>query len=108
MDTTHHQNMNAHIFRLQPADIIKFAGEPCRVVRVSESAAVIAIRRPARSFTTLAGKPVSFQPKPRTAYISPNSEVEIIHRPTSELRSQTTVREANRPAWGTHLVAGLG
>ena len=72
--------MSAHIFTLQPGDIIKFDGEPCRVVRVSESAAVIAIRRPAREFTTLAGKTVSFQPKPRTAYISPNSEVEILNR----------------------------
>ena len=72
--------MNAHIFRLQPGDIIKFDGEPCRVVRVSESAAIIAIRRPARQFTTLGGKVVAFQPKPKTAYISPNSEVEILNR----------------------------
>ena len=72
--------MSTHIFRLQPGDIIKFDGEPCRVVRVSESAAVIAIRRPAREFTTLFGKTVHFQPKPRTAYISPNSEVEILNR----------------------------
>ncbi len=72
--------MTTHIFRLQPGDIIKFDGEPCRVVRVSESAAVIAIRQPARSFTTLGGKHVQFQPKPRTAHISPNSEVEILNR----------------------------
>jgi hypothetical protein len=72
--------MSTHIFRLQAGDIIKFDGEPCRVVRVSESAAVIAIRRPARQFTTLAGKAVQFQPKARTAYISPNAEVEIINR----------------------------
>ena len=72
--------MSAHIFRLQSGDIIKFEGEPCRVVRVSESAAVIAIRKPARTFTTLGGKRVHFQPKPRTAYISPNSEVEILNR----------------------------
>ena len=72
--------MTTHIFTLQPGDIIKFEGEPCRVVRVNESAAVIAIRTPARSFTTLGGKRVHFQPKPRTAYISPNSEVEILNR----------------------------
>ena len=51
-----------------------------RVARVSESAAVIAIRKPARTFTTLSGKRVQFQPKPRTAYISPCSEVEILNR----------------------------
>ena len=73
-------NADTFIFRLQPGDIIKFENQPCRVVRVSESAAVIAIRRPARSFTTLAGKTVQFQPKPRTAYISPNSEVPILNR----------------------------
>jgi hypothetical protein len=72
--------MHTHIFRLQPGDIIKFDGEPCRVVRVSESAAIIAVRTPARSFTTLSGKRVQFQPKPRTAHISPNSEVEILNR----------------------------
>ena len=72
--------MTTHIFRLQPGDIIKFEGEPCRVVRVGESAAVIAIRRPVRTFTTLGGKRVQFQPKPRTAHISPNSEVEILNR----------------------------
>ena len=72
--------MNSHIFHLQPGDIIKFDGEPCRVVRVSESAAVIAIRKTARVFTTLGGKRVQFQPKPRAAYISPNSEVEILNR----------------------------
>ena len=72
--------MSTHIFRLHPGDIIKWEGEPCRVVRVNESAAVIAVRRPAREFTTLAGKAVHFQPKPRTARISPNSEVEILNR----------------------------
>ena len=51
------------------------------MTRVTESAATIAIKRPARQFTTLFGKTVRFQPKPRTAYISPNSEVEILNRP---------------------------
>jgi len=72
--------MNTTTFRLHPGDIIKWEGEPCRVIRVTESAATIAIRRPARTFTTLFGKTVRFQPKPRTAYISPNSEVEILTR----------------------------
>ena len=72
--------MNTTSFRLHPGDIIKWDGQPCLVRRVTESAATIAIRRPARQFTTLFGKTVSFQPKPRTAYISPNSEVEILNR----------------------------
>jgi len=72
--------MTTHIFRLQAGDIIKFDGEPCRVVRVTESAAVIAIRKPARQFTTLAGKAVKFQPSPKRVWISPNAEVEILNR----------------------------
>ena len=67
-------------YTLRAGDLVEYAGQPCRVIRVSESAAVIAIRQPARSFTTLGGKRVHFQPKPRTAYISPNSEVEILNR----------------------------
>ena len=73
--------MNTTTFRLQAGDIIKWDGQPCRVTRVTESAATIAIKRPAREFTTLSGKTVRFQPKPRTAYISPNSECEILNRP---------------------------
>ena len=74
------ENMSTHIFRLQPGDIIKWDGEPCRVVRVNESAAVIAIRKPVREFQTLAGKNVKFQPSPKHVWISPNSEVEILNR----------------------------
>ena len=72
--------MSTHVFRLQAGDIIKWEGEPCRVVRVTESAATIAIRRPARKFTTLAGKTVHLQPSPKLARISPNAEVEILNR----------------------------
>ena len=72
--------MNTTSFRLRAGDIIKWDGQPCLVRRVTESAATIAIKRKAREFTTLFGKTVRFQPKPRTAYISPNSEVEILNR----------------------------
>ena len=72
--------MNSQTFRLHPGDIIKWEGQPCLVKRVTESAATIAIPQPARKFTTLSGKTVRFQPKPRTAYISPDSEVEILNR----------------------------
>ena len=67
-------------YTLRAGDLVEYACQPCRVIRVSESAAVIAIRKPARTFTTLSGKRVQFQPKPRTAYISPCSEVEILNR----------------------------
>ena len=72
--------MTTHLFRLQPGDIIKFDGEPCRVIRVNDCAAVIAVRKPARSFTTLFGKTVTIQPGPALVRISPNSETEILNR----------------------------
>ena len=72
--------MTTHIFRLQPGDIIKFDGEPCRVIRVNDCAAVIAVRKPARQFTTLFGKTVTIQPGPALVRISPNSETEILNR----------------------------
>jgi hypothetical protein len=75
-----HQTMSTHIFRLQPGDIIKFDGEPCRVVRVSESAAIIAVRTPARTITPRFGPPVTIQPSPKLVRISPNSEIPILNR----------------------------
>jgi hypothetical protein len=74
--------VKTYILPLQPGDIIKFEGEPCRVVRVNDCAAVIAVRRPARQFTTLAGKTVRLQPSPKTVRISPYSQVEILNRNT--------------------------
>jgi hypothetical protein len=72
--------MSTHIFRLQAGDIIKFDGEPCRVVRVNDCAAVIAVRTPARTITPRFGPPVTIQPSPKLARISPNAEVEILNR----------------------------
>ena len=69
-------------FRLHGGDTVLFNGQPCPVVRVSDCAAVVAVTRPAREFTTLLGKRVSFQPKPALVRISPNAEIPILHRPT--------------------------
>jgi hypothetical protein len=67
-------------FRLRAGDVIRYAGQDCRVLRVSECVAVIALARPPRQFTTLFGQTISIQPKPALIRISPNSEVQILNR----------------------------
>ena len=67
-------------FRLRPGDVIRLDGKPCPVVRVNDCAAVVAVARPARTFTTLLGKRVRIQPKPALVRISPNAELEILNR----------------------------
>ena len=68
------------LYRLRPGDIIDYSGQQCRVIRVSDCAAVIAITKPAREFTTLFGARVRIQPKPALVRISPNSELQILNR----------------------------
>ena len=70
--------MNAYPFKLRAGDVILFEQQPCEVLRVNDCAAVIAVTRPAREFTTLFGKQVRFQPKPRLVRISPNSEAAVL------------------------------
>lgn len=73
--------MNAEpAYRLRAGDLICLGGQPGLVVRVNDCAAVVAITKPARQFTTLAGKTVTFQPKPALVRISPDSAVPILNR----------------------------
>ena len=72
--------MTTEIFRLRAGDLIRYEGKPCRVLRVSESSAVVAVTKPAREFTTLFGVRVRIQPKPAIVRISPESEVPILNR----------------------------
>ena len=67
-------------FRLRAGDVIRLDGQPCRVVRVSECSAVVAMTKPPREFTTLLGMRVRIQPKPGLVRISPQSEVPILNR----------------------------
>ena len=71
--------MHTH-FRLKAGDIIRLEGKPCQVLRVNDCAAVVAMARPARTFTTLFGKTVTLQPKPALVRISPNAELPILNR----------------------------
>ena len=72
--------MNSTPYRLRAGDVIRYDGKPCRVVRVTDCAAVVAVTKPARTFTTLAGKTVTLQPSPALVRISPNSEIQILNR----------------------------
>ena len=73
-------NSFAPRFRLCAGDTVRFDGQPCRVLRVTESSAVIALAKEPREFVTLAGVRVRLQPSPSLLHISPNSEVPILNR----------------------------
>jgi len=67
-------------FRLRAGDVIRFDNRLCRVMRVSECAAVVIMNQPVRDFKTRFDKPVRFQPPPKLFRVSPNAEVEILNR----------------------------
>jgi len=69
-----------HPLRLRAGDVILFNGRLCRVLRVTECAAVVLMNRPIREFTTRFDKPVRFQPPPVQFRISAESEVPIVNR----------------------------
>ena len=67
-------------FTLRAGDLVEYAGQPCRVVRVSESAAVVEVIQKPRTITPRFGKPVTIQPAPKRERISANSEIPILNR----------------------------
>ena len=69
-----------HLFRLHAGDVIRYDNRLCRVIRVSECAAVVIMNQPAREFKTRFDRPVRFCPPPATFRISPNAETEILNR----------------------------
>ena len=70
----------AYPFRLRAGDVILFDARLCRVIRVSECAAVVIMNQPVREFKTRFDKQVKFQPPPKLFRISPNAEAEILNR----------------------------
>ena len=66
--------------RLRAGDVVAYAGQTCRVLRVTDTSAVVALARPPREFTTLGGVRVHLQPKPALVRLSPNSEIPILNR----------------------------
>jgi hypothetical protein len=72
--------MTQTYFRLRAGDLIQYDGKPCRVLRVTDSSAVVAVTKPPREFTTRFDVRVRIQPKPAFVRISPNSEIPILNR----------------------------
>ena len=67
-------------FTFRAGDLVEYAGQPCRVLRVSESAATVEVIQMPRTITPRFGKPVTIQPAPKLAHISPQSEIPILNR----------------------------
>lgn len=82
-----------HPFRLHVNDIVRIDGKMGRVIRVTESAAVVSVNRPPREFTTRFDKHVRFRLPPMTVRISANSEIEILNQPRQK---RTKRRERSR------------
>jgi hypothetical protein len=77
-----------HPFRLRAGDVIRVNNRLCRVIRVTECAAVVIMNRPVRMFKTLFDKPVCFRPRPAIVRIDSNSEVPVLNR---QKRSRRTL-----------------
>jgi hypothetical protein len=72
-------------YRLRAGDVVLFENQPCPVLRVGDCAAVIAVAKPPKEFTTLFGVHVRIQPKPAQVRISSNSECPILSRGGAKL-----------------------
>ena len=68
-------------FRLHVNDYVRINGQLGRVIRVTESAAVVLLNRPHRRFTTRFDREVEFRQPPRKIRIAANSEIEVLNRP---------------------------
>ena len=69
-----------NIYTLRAGDVVEYAGQPCRVIRVTDSSAVIMVARPARTIAPRFGKPVTIQPSPKLERISSQSQIPILNR----------------------------
>ena len=67
-------------YRLRVGDVVQFENQPCPVLRVGDCAAVIAVNKPAKQFTTIWGVNVCIKPKPALVRISSNALCPILKR----------------------------
>jgi hypothetical protein len=65
---------------LRAGDVVEYDGQPCHVVRVTESAAVVAVVQKPRTIIPRFGQPVTIQPAPKLERISAQSEIPILNR----------------------------
>ena len=82
-------------FRLRVNDYVRIGGKLGRVIRVTESAAVVLVNRPPRQFTTRFDKPVRFRQLPVIVRIAANSEIDILNRKTCQ-QKRSRSRERRR------------
>jgi hypothetical protein len=67
-------------YTLRVGDMVEYAGQRCRIVRVTDCAAVVAVIQKPRTITPRFGKPVTIQPAPKLERISTQSEIPILNR----------------------------
>jgi len=84
------------LFRLRVNDCVRIDGKLGRVIRVTESAAVVLVQQAHREFTTRFDKHVQFQPPPKAVRISANAEIEVLNRPSRK------PKRSRRPLNGAH------
>ena len=87
-----------HRFRLRVNDLVRIDARLCRVIRVTECAAVLLMNRPRRVFSTRFDKPVNFQPPPAIIRIAADSEIEVLNRPARGHEKRKSRRNARRAA----------
>ena len=73
-------------FRLRANDVIRIGDRLGRIIRVTESAAVVVMNRPTREFVTRFDKRVRLQPSPIIFRIAANSDVEIVNNKSPKKR----------------------
>jgi hypothetical protein len=67
-------------YTLRVGDMVEYAGQHCRIVRVTDCAAVVAVIQKPRTITPRFGKPVTIQPAPKLERISTQSPLPILNR----------------------------
>lgn len=73
-------NIGGEPTRLREGDLVRYDNQDVLVVRVTPTAAYVALPRAERTFTTLLGQTVKLTPSARPVAISANSEIPILKR----------------------------
>ena len=73
-------NFGGEPTRLREGDLVRYDNQTVRVVRVTPTAAYVALPRAERTFTTLLGQTVKLTPSAKPIAISANSEIPILNR----------------------------
>ena len=69
-----------NIYTLRAGDVVRYAGQDCQVIRVTDCAAVVAVVQKPRTITPRFGRPVTIQPAPKLERISATAALPILNR----------------------------